>query len=348
MLQFPQNPQVNDVFQRWIWDGDKWVTVAGEAGTFLPITGGTMLGPIVLQADADEPLEPVTLRQLEAIPQPDLSGLVTDAQLTTALLAKLSLTGGTMSGPITLSNDGSGSQAIRYSQLAVYSTTAQMNTAISTAIGQIPETDLSGVLHLTGGTMSGAITLGADGSGSQAIRYSQLSSALGAYLPLAGGTMTGGITLPTDGSGAQAVRYSQMNTAISTATSALQTTLQQWAEGRYDPVGLTFSFAGLPTTGLPTGQTQWALAVPVAFATTIPASPTIYVSLQANPNANVTFTFNAGGSQLGTLTITSTGTWSTTGFASAVNLAQGQVVQCTATTNANIAGVGITIRAQRT
>jgi hypothetical protein len=37
----------------------------GPGGPFVPIAGGTMTGPLTLNADASAPLEPVTLEQLD-------------------------------------------------------------------------------------------------------------------------------------------------------------------------------------------------------------------------------------------------------------------------------------------
>ena len=64
--------------------------------------------------------------------------------------------------------------------------------------------------------MTGAITLSADGTGSQVVRASQLTSALSSYLPVAGGLMSGAITLPnSDVSGNNAIRYTQVANMIS-------------------------------------------------------------------------------------------------------------------------------------
>jgi hypothetical protein len=76
MINFPTTPSVGQEHTEagviWTWDGVKW-TATGLVATYLPLTdpivtdapylqlvGGTMLGPIVLEADPVAPLQPVT------------------------------------------------------------------------------------------------------------------------------------------------------------------------------------------------------------------------------------------------------------------------------------------------
>jgi hypothetical protein len=59
---------------------------------------------------------------------------------------------------------------------------------------------VSGVLALSGGTMTGQITLPTtNASGNQAVRYNQVNSMLGAYLPLVGGMMVPPSGAPSGG-----------------------------------------------------------------------------------------------------------------------------------------------------
>jgi len=51
MIDFPQNPVVGDIFTSggiaWVWDGVKWTFEAlASAGTYLPLVGGTLTGPV--------------------------------------------------------------------------------------------------------------------------------------------------------------------------------------------------------------------------------------------------------------------------------------------------------------
>ena len=50
MLNFPDNPTVNQVFtsgaQSWTWDGTKWVASGIAQGIYLPLAGGALTGPL--------------------------------------------------------------------------------------------------------------------------------------------------------------------------------------------------------------------------------------------------------------------------------------------------------------
>lgn len=65
-----------------------------------------------------------------------------------------------------------------------------------------PETDVSGFLELTGGTMTGPIVVFGTASGNQAIGFTQvgnmIADSVDDYLPLLGGTLTGPLILSAD------------------------------------------------------------------------------------------------------------------------------------------------------
>ena len=50
MLNFPDNPTVNQVFtagsQTWVYDGAKWVAYGVAQGIYLPLTGGKLTGAL--------------------------------------------------------------------------------------------------------------------------------------------------------------------------------------------------------------------------------------------------------------------------------------------------------------
>lgn len=58
MIDFPNSPSVGQTFtpagsnQTWLWDGTKWVVAGASGGSsiYLPITGGTLTGPLTAQA----------------------------------------------------------------------------------------------------------------------------------------------------------------------------------------------------------------------------------------------------------------------------------------------------------
>jgi hypothetical protein len=72
MFDFPNNPVVNQSVTApnggfFIWDGIKWTNGAGPAPTlYLPISGGTMSGPLTLSGNATQPLHAVPLQQLNS------------------------------------------------------------------------------------------------------------------------------------------------------------------------------------------------------------------------------------------------------------------------------------------
>jgi hypothetical protein len=61
MLDFPNSPTLNQVFTApsgvaWLWDGVKWIISTGTGATFVPNSGGTMTGLLVLSGDPTLPL----------------------------------------------------------------------------------------------------------------------------------------------------------------------------------------------------------------------------------------------------------------------------------------------------
>lgn len=69
MVTFPTNPNVGDVYSSggssWLWNGTAWVSVNNQSGIFVPVAGNVaMTGPLTLNANATQPLNPVPLQQL--------------------------------------------------------------------------------------------------------------------------------------------------------------------------------------------------------------------------------------------------------------------------------------------
>lgn len=151
MLDFPNTPTVGSVFTsglyRWTWDGQKWNSSNSSApsGQFLPLTGGTLTGPLYLNADATAGMQAVTFNQL-------IGGF-------------LPLSGGVMTGLIQLSGD------------AVYNfnpvTLQQMNAALSGInIGVI-----DGNLQVNGTILSTSV----GGSGQLRMTYQNGSAGYGSF-----------------------------------------------------------------------------------------------------------------------------------------------------------------------
>jgi hypothetical protein len=70
MIDFPNAPTVGQTFTSagviWTWDGVKW-TAEGLSVPYLPLSGGTMTGPITLAADPVAPLQPTTKEYVDAL-----------------------------------------------------------------------------------------------------------------------------------------------------------------------------------------------------------------------------------------------------------------------------------------
>jgi hypothetical protein len=71
MIDFPASPTTGQQFTAagvtWTWDGAKWAA-QGLGVAYLPLAGGTMLGPIVLAGDPTAALQPVSLQYFNARP----------------------------------------------------------------------------------------------------------------------------------------------------------------------------------------------------------------------------------------------------------------------------------------
>ena len=70
MLDFPANPTIGQVFASggvtWTWDGVKWTAAGTGTGIYLPLTGGTMTGDLILNRDAQVALGAATFEQVDA------------------------------------------------------------------------------------------------------------------------------------------------------------------------------------------------------------------------------------------------------------------------------------------
>jgi hypothetical protein len=172
----------------------------------LPLSGGTMTGPIVLAGDGASPLNPTTKQQL-------------DAQVTalnTAINLRLPTAGGVMSGFITLNADAV-NNLHPVSKQQLDAATAASNSGISAK------------LPLAGGTMLGNITLAGDAVNAlhpvtkqqHDSSVTTLTTSIGAKLPLAGGTMTGNVLLVGNAvSNLHPVPKQQFDAAINTLTNS--------------------------------------------------------------------------------------------------------------------------------
>lgn len=69
-LDFPSSPNVGQVVTvggvTWTWDGVKWTAAGTGTGIYVPLTGGTMTGDLILNRDAQVALGAATLEQVNA------------------------------------------------------------------------------------------------------------------------------------------------------------------------------------------------------------------------------------------------------------------------------------------
>lgn len=77
-INFPSTPSVNQVFQRWIWNGSSWVGYIEDI-PYLPLTGGTLYNPGNLDIKGDLTAEgDTTLEKLEVKDESHLDGVHAD------------------------------------------------------------------------------------------------------------------------------------------------------------------------------------------------------------------------------------------------------------------------------
>jgi len=68
-INFPTTPAQGALFTSggvtWQWDGSKWIPASTSNTSFLPLSGGTMTGPLLLQSDPAQPLNPASKQYVD-------------------------------------------------------------------------------------------------------------------------------------------------------------------------------------------------------------------------------------------------------------------------------------------
>jgi len=181
-LNFPDAPSPGQVFDSWVWDGTKWVATpaagGGGSGDFLPLTGGTITGNLVVTGSTQ--LAGATAATAAAGNNSNV--IATTAFVTQAIgnAPFLPIAGGTLTGPLLLP--------------------AAAPTNTLQAVDKAYVDGLAGtLLPIAGGTMTGALFLPAAAPtvGTQAVNKSYVDGLIttvnGSFLPLIGGTVTGNV-----------------------------------------------------------------------------------------------------------------------------------------------------------
>ena len=190
---------------------------ASVTGSFLPLTGGTLTGPLTLAADPASPLEaaprqyidakftalqPIpagasTLPLMDAVPaQIGASGAYARADHQHPQdTSKLSLTGGTLTGPLVLAADPT--NALQAATKAYVDTkVASTPSGASLTVSDTPPALSQGAMWFD--SLSTQLYIGYnDGTSSQWVIATN-SDLGGAYIPISGGTLTGPLTLASD------------------------------------------------------------------------------------------------------------------------------------------------------
>ena len=163
------------------------ITLPEADARYVQLAGSQMSGALLLNANASQPLQAVTLQQMQAFVPP---GAVTEAPndgqlygrngLTHAWSPVLPLAGGILTGALSLH----GNATANLNPVPLQ----QMTSAISASV--------AGYLPLAGGNMSGLMSLSGNASANlNPVPLQQLTGMLASYLPLSGGTITGGLTV---------------------------------------------------------------------------------------------------------------------------------------------------------
>lgn len=169
------------------------LTLPEADGRYVQLAGSQMSGALLLHANASQPLEAVTLQQLQAfVPPGAVPEAPNDGQLygrnglTRAWSPVLPLAGGILTGALTLA----GNATANLNPVSLQ----QMNSAISGAVAPY--------LPLAGAAMTGLMTLSGNASvGLNPVPLQQVNAMLGTYAPLQNPAFTGVPTGPTAAAG---------------------------------------------------------------------------------------------------------------------------------------------------
>lgn len=263
------------------------ITLPEADGRYVQLAGSQMSGALLLNANASQNLQAVTLQQLDAAvantvtpdAPADGQGYLRVGVGTTRWVPGLPLAGGILTGALTLAGPGaSGNNAV---------TVAQMNSAISGAG--------AGFLPIAGGTMTGALVLNGNAAANlNAVPLQQLNATLNTYAPLQNPAFSGVPTVPN------------VTPPTSNTTQIANTAFVQSALVNYLPLaggavtGATSFAAGITVNGTGTSLNVNSGAVSMAGALVVAGNLTA-ASLASNGAISSTgnLFINGGVTQVG-------------------------------------------------
>jgi hypothetical protein len=197
-------------------DDTDWVSL-GSSTAYLPLAGGTMIGNLTLKGNPTTDLGAATKKYVDdKAPKTHTHAIADITGLSGALTAKLSLSGGTMTGTLTLKADPAQPLEAATKKYVDAADSLKLPLAGGTMTGNLilngaPTADLQAAtkkyvddtdalkLALAGGTMTGTLTLKADPTQQlEAATKRYVDAADSLKLALAGGTMTGKLVLDAD------------------------------------------------------------------------------------------------------------------------------------------------------
>jgi microcystin-dependent protein len=276
-------------------------TVDSKLTTFVPINGGTMTGSLTLNTDPTANLHAATKQYVDTR---------TSSSVSSTKFVPLS--GGTMTGALTLNADPTTPLHAATKQYvdSNYITGAVTKQYVNTNISSLSGTVDSKFLPLSGGTMTGALTLNANPTASLHSATKQyvdtnISSLSGAvnskFVPLSGGTMTGALTLNADPTTSL---HSATKQYVDTNISSLSSTVNSKFNSKFLPLsGGTMAGAltlnADPTTSLHSATKQYVDTNISSLSGTVDSkfnskfvplsggTMTGSLTLNANPTANL-------------------------------------------------------------
>ena len=204
MSPFPPNPDVGDIVvlengAAYIWDGEKWAAnTAPQVHPYMPLSGGTMSGPLSLAGNATSALQAVPLQQMTAaIGTPVTSFNARTGAVVLSLGDVTGVGGAPLDTPAFSGNPTSVTPAPGNATTRI-ATTAFVAQAVSgIAAGVTSFNTRTGAVTLSSADVTAALTFtpynATNPSGYQTA--AQVTAALGGYVAKTGDTMSGPLTI---------------------------------------------------------------------------------------------------------------------------------------------------------